>query len=373
MNTDEPLLRAVENKITRRQMGNAYLEVHEKFAYGEKIMDAFTLQSLAEVLEMPMSTMEGRYARARLHRWKVDIPTRAGRPQRGFPMALLEEVIALIHTPGASVQSTSSGDTITNTPLHKGVAALVPTYFEGKEFFTITAIAEHFGVSNTTIRNKLRKAGLNRRLVNLGSSLHGGRPRRAMPASVMGDVKMAIVDGARFATELDRILANTGREREVAKAEMRAAVIPHTPPPRGSLRAWDQDTLAPVVPTRPAMASTVNTVNPSRPPFDSEQAAKELAAELEEIFGQSQPYVATSAAAPTPTKAPAVATSEDPHVIMRQAWEYQVQGLAAQAEEPTAGELRDTCEMLQLDKEAAERFVGEVEAARRTREGSQGE
>ena len=148
-------VRALETKITRHQSGAGYLEVHTKLVSGVKVMEAFTLASLAEVMDMPMSTMEGRYARAKLHYWKVDIPTGSGRPQRGFPLPLLAEVVNMVRTPGASVKYSPNGDVLVKPGRVEGVAPLVPVYHNNKPHFTIAALADHFGYSATTIRNML--------------------------------------------------------------------------------------------------------------------------------------------------------------------------------------------------------------------------
>lgn len=346
----------VKTAITRQQMGDAHLEIYTKTFNGNVVLEAFTLASLAEVLGMPMSTMEGRYARAKLHRLKVDIPMSSGRPARGFPLAMLEQVIQYVMTPGAQVVSTPNSDTM-EMKLHRITGDLIPVYHDGKPYFTLAAMAEHFGVSATTIRNKLQKAGLMRRLVNLGSGMYGGRPVRAMPESGMADVRMAIEEGARFQTELDRILSSATR-KETGRQYVADNVVQHTPPPRGSMRAWDGETLAPVVPMKP-----VNGVNYKRDTFDSDALAQELAAELDAIMAGAPKAVsgtvATVAAEPVQP-----APEPDAAVIRRQAWEWQLNALSGVAEEPTDQDLRDTCEMMELDRAESERFIGEVKAAR---------
>lgn len=362
-------VRALETKITRHQSGAGYLEVHTKFVAGEKVLEAFTLASLAEVLDMPMTTMEGRYARARLHYWKVDIPSGSGRPVRGFPMALLAQVVEMIRTPGACVKHSPNGDSITKPKRTKGLTDLVPTYYNNKPHFTISALADYYGYSSTTIRNKLQKAGLMRRLVNIGSSAQGGRPTRAIPESALGDVELAIVDGVKFMTEVDRIIASTGRQRAEAKEHMKGAIAPHTPP--APLRTFDP---AAVEGRGQVIPWPVNAVNPRRQSdtFDSAALADEVAAELDAIFASAKaPDHETTPLAtdrqPT-TTVPSPSEVEDPHVIARRMWEMQLEALADQAEEPTPAEYRETCEMLALDKAASERFVAEVKLARQTRE-----
>lgn len=354
--------RALETKITRHQSGAGYLEVHTKYANGQKIMEAFTLASLAEVLDMPMTTMEGRYARARLNHWKVDIPTGTGRPTRGFPLAQLADVVHLIRTPGAFVKYTPNGDEINKQQRDVAAAPLVPTYHLNKPYFTMQALADHFGYSATTIRNKLQKAGLMRRMVNLGTSPHGGRPSRGIPESALADVKLAIVDGAKFITEIDRVIASAGGQREQAKEYVRENIAPHTPPPAGSVRAWDHDTLAPVIP--------LNAVNPPKRTtaarqVSTDQIADEVAAELESIIAQHakpEPYAPPLAGDRTPAET--VPSPAEPEVDMEALVAMHRETLIGAAEEPTEQDYADTVYMLNLSKADADQFVAEVKAAR---------
>lgn len=218
-----PTLHAVKTEITKHVAGKGTLEVHAKYVNGVKIQEVFTLESLADVMGMSMSTMEGRYARAKLHYWNTPISTRAGRPKRAFPFEHLSKVVNMLRTKHAFVQHHTNGEAIAMNPNASMMGPLVPIRYDGKLYFTAQALADYFGVSPTTIRNKLRKSGLHRRMVNLGSGVNGGRPTRAIPESAIGDVKMAVVDGVQFQSEIDRIVAgNAGRAQ--AKHEMSAAV-----------------------------------------------------------------------------------------------------------------------------------------------------
>lgn len=364
----------LQTTIRRQQMGSSYLEIYTKTLNGQIMLEAFTLASLAEVLGWPMSTMEGRYARAKLHKFKIDIPMRSGRPARGFPLAMLDLVIQYVTTPGLRVESSPNSDTF-QIPKPVVAGELVPTYYDGKRYFTLPAMADHYGVSSTTIRNKLAKAGLLRRMVTLGSNPQGGRPRRGMPESAMGDVSLALDQGVQFKTELDRIMASAVHGRPKGADYAAQHMPPHTPPVRGSMQAYDNEKLAPVVPISQPRLNAVNTRPTPRITtggFDSKAMADELMAELSTLMTLSKPSAPAKAGTVAQPAQPSVATSDDPHVIKRQAWEWQAKALA-DVESLSDGDLRDTCEMLGLDKAAAERFVGEVKAARRTREESQGE
>lgn len=180
---------------------NGNLEVFTTYdADGQIVRRLFTLASLSDVLGVPMSTIEGRYTRGKLKRLKVDIPSYAGRPMRGFDFARFEEVVAIIQTPGAVVLGEDA-------PVERVTAPLVPTMHNGKDHYTIQALADHFGVSTTTVRNKLEAAGLLKSAVNLGTGENGGRPKRAFPESMLGMVRQAVVDGVSFATEVDQMVA----------------------------------------------------------------------------------------------------------------------------------------------------------------------
>lgn len=338
-------------------MGKGRLKIRGAYKDGQLIGEAFTLESLAHVLDMPMSTIDGRYARGKLAKWSVPIINGYGRPARGFPLPLLNDVIAIITTKGACVGHDVNGSGPAQIKPVRQANDLRPEYFAGQQYFTVPSLSYAFGYSETTIRKKLERAGLMCKFVNLASPEFGGRPKRGIPAKYLADVKLAITEGVTFMTGMERALHAAGYEQ--AKADMQASIAPHEPPPPNSLRAWDRSTMAPVVPVKPP----VNAVNPA---FDADLEVGDLMAQLEHIVATAMKVpAATIGAAPDHVPAPSTgAPEEEPHVIAQRMWEMQRDALVAQDDEPTPAEYRDTCDMLALDKAASERFVAEVKAAR---------
>jgi hypothetical protein len=167
---------------TTEPAGAGSLEIFTAYVDGVEVSKAFTLASLADVLGLPLPTIEGRYVRAKLKLWKIDIPSRAGRPTRGFPYSRLQDVLTILRTPGAVVKHDPNAGAI--IPMRGGDAfPLVVTKHEGHDYYTVPALADHFCVSPTTIRKKLTSAGLMNRAVNLATNQQGGRPARGFPAS----------------------------------------------------------------------------------------------------------------------------------------------------------------------------------------------
>ncbi len=242
----------VQRKVRTEEMGSGRLVIYSTYIDNRIVSEAFTLESLAHVLDLPLTTLDGRYKRGRLSNWKVDIVGRSGRPSRGFPLAMLEKVINIVVTPGAYVQSTESGDRASRDPIQlKG--ELRPTMYMGKRFYTVPALAESFGYSETTIRNKLNRSGLLKKMQDLGSSRNGGRPQRGFDEKYLPQVKLAIVEGAVFRSEMDRILHRATGSIDAARREVKSMIAPHIPLEKGSLRAYDHTTMAPAIP--------VNAVN----------------------------------------------------------------------------------------------------------------
>ena len=237
----------VIRKIRTEVMGSGQLVIYSTYIDNRVVAEAFTLESLAHVLDLPMTTLDGRYKRGRLSNWKVDIVGRSGRPMRGFPLAMLERVITIIVTPGAYVESTAEG-TRPSRDRADLQNDLRPTMYMGRRFFTVPALAEAFGFSETTIRNKLTRSGLLKKMQDLGSSRNGGRPQRGFDEKYLAQVKMAIVEGAVFRSEMDRILHSATGRMDAARREVKGMIAPHTPLPKDSVRAYDHTTMAPAQP-----------------------------------------------------------------------------------------------------------------------------
>lgn len=371
---ETPSNQYIATVIKRRLIphGNGKLVVHDRYRGDELIDSCFTFDSLTHVLDMPKSTLEGRYARGRLQKWKVDMPNGFGRPSRGFPLTLLDDVIYIICHKGAKVTTNAEEDVVDVTPKARPKADLELVAYMGKRYFTVPALADHFGVSETTIRKKLTKANLMRRMQDLGPSLHGGRPKRGMPESALGDVYLAIDSGAVFGTAVDDI-RNRPVVRAAALSVMRDAIVPHELPPKNSLRAYDPETRAPVVPIRPL--NGVNTP-PVSQQIDTAQMARDTVAELEAIMGGTlktgNPVLdAPAQHTTTPPAESDLALPQDDEVErmanLRAMTRMQFDALVGQQEEPTQTELRETAEMLDLSKPDADRFVAEVKAARAQR------
>lgn len=365
-------------KISHVKMGEGYLEVRTALRGDTVLSETFTLASLGEVLGMPKSTLEGRYIRGNLKYWKVDIPMPAGRPARGFLKAQLQDVINILTTPGARVEHTPNRSDVSGLRVSR--MDLIPTFQGGERFYTTQAIADHFGLSATAVRHKLQKSGLYRRMTFLGSGPHGGRPRRAAPASMMADVKMAIADGATFKHELDRMMLPPGARTE-AREYVRDHTAPHTPPPRGSMRAFDDETLSPVMPLTPL--NSVNSIPAVDSGYDAAAADAELAAALDELsFRPNRGVVdsaggASVAGSPAESETPAkpnggamdeasvraaeAAEREANLVVMRR---RHLEALTELDRDVTAEELRFTAEMVYDTKPEQDAFIASVRAAR---------
>ena len=154
------------------------LEVHiSRDADGNVTQEAFTFASLASVLDVSPTTLEGRYARSNAKNVKINLRSGAGRPQRGFPLALLDDVIDAMTAPRARFDDSKPNNQTTNTPAHP--RTLVPLLHNGEPHYTVQALADYYGVTTQTVRNRIKAAGLEARLVPTSSSAQGGRPRLA--------------------------------------------------------------------------------------------------------------------------------------------------------------------------------------------------
>ncbi|OWT55256.1 hypothetical protein CEY11_21335 [Candidimonas nitroreducens] len=215
-------------KISDREMNGKHLRVYTTYVGGTVVGECFTLESLAHVMGIPMSTMNGRYKRGNLVAWKVNLPNAAGRPARGFPLPLLGDVMRVINTPRLRVHVDSDGTRIGESREREHVP-LVPVTVAGQRHYTLDSIAYAFGLSRTTVRHKLRAAGLLQCMRELPSSPRGGRPRHGMPENRMGEVKAVLETGASFTSELDRVLQQATGQYPSAQAQMQAAmaIVPH--------------------------------------------------------------------------------------------------------------------------------------------------
>lgn len=209
-NPSPQLVKVSETRVRHERMGKGHLKIYTRYVAGVQVEEAFTFQSLADVLGLPMGTLEGRYNRGRLYHWKVDIPTGESRPVRGFALPLLGEVIRVVETPGSRVQAEGNEEFVVGRGGRRGTVRtpLAIETIAGKRYITVPALAEHFGMSITTIRNKLQASGLSAVAQEIPSSTQrGGRPRKVYPASMEEQLREAIDHGATFLSELDAVLA----------------------------------------------------------------------------------------------------------------------------------------------------------------------
>lgn len=230
------------------------LQVYESWHGSTLVAEAFTLTSLADCMGLPISTVDGRYKRGRLTRFKVDIPINLGRPLRGFPYAYLGVVEAVIANPGVAVKEVGGVVSFT-TPDRPGrkpapIAPLEPTYFVGKPYYTMVSLARGLGLSHTTVRKKLKEAGMMRLFVDLGTPPQGGRPKRGIPERFLGQIKLVVDEGHSFRTALERAQAKLAGATQAAQAQMVQQIVPHERP--GPLQAYDPVARMPVtrVPSR---------------------------------------------------------------------------------------------------------------------------
>jgi hypothetical protein len=344
MQTANEFDKSVDIRHRTQAMGAGALRIYEFVADGKTVYELFTLESLAEVLGLPMSTMNGRYARGQLRKWMQPIINGYGRPARGFHLYQLQHVIDIVTTKGTSVAHDSNGSGVARQRLTTQVRDLVPTYFQGKQYYTVPSLANAFGVSETTVRKKLEKAGLMRHFIDLGTSLYGGRPKRGIDAKHLGDVKMAVVHGYIYSNPAQREMAR--EERAEAQEEMVGRIVPHVAP-RG-MQSYDESARAPV--------ATVNSVKS----FDSDAVAADLMGELDAILNPAAPAGVDQslyAASAQPVDAETAAN-------LTAGRAFQLEALVNDPDEPTDEDLRDTTYSLSMSQGEADRFIAEVKAAR---------
>ena len=280
MKTDPEKLNPVtETRHREERMGNGVLRIEEQYVNGELFSSVFTLESLAHVMGLPMSTMEGRYKRANLSRWMVPVRQYNGRPIRGFPYALLDQVMYAIDHPRAMIVS-SAGGSVVKLREPRAIGELVPEYFLGERYYTIPALARAFGYTETTIRKKMQVSGLSRHFRNLAPPKHGGRPKRGIPEKFLAQVKLAISDDAEFRDKYSRLMYKESGELQAARDQMKAAIVPHTPP--HGLQAWDPQHLTPVtkVPVTERQTPPTLTLD-GKPDYSDDPAMADLMAAVE--------------------------------------------------------------------------------------------
>lgn len=201
----QPLQLVARMTVRYVQMGKGHLKIYARTVNDVPVMEAFTLASLADCLGLPAGTIEGRYHRGRLFNWKLDIPTGESRPVRGFPLQMLEQVITILTTRGARVEGAGTNEE--RVARAGPSSARFPLKYEthaGKRYITIPALADHYGVSVTTIRNKLTKAGMLGQAVNLSAPAQGGRPRRGFRESQYSQLVDSIENGAQYLNEVEQ-------------------------------------------------------------------------------------------------------------------------------------------------------------------------
>lgn len=271
-------LTRVQTKIRRVQMGRGYLKIYSRMVNDQVLTEAFTLQSLAECMGLPAGTVEGRYHRGRLFNWKIDIPTGESRPVRGFPLPLLEQVMTILTTRGARVESTGNTDKVVGRqPKGDAKFPLVYEKHAGQQYITIPALADHYGRSTTAIRNRLVKSGLLAKAVNLNSPAQGGRPRRGWPVSLQAQLIDAIENGAHFFNEFQSAMA---RVQNSSLYRVPQAV---------QLPAGNPEAASPTLPASPdAFAQIEGLLKQAKPPrapdHDTTQWAQRLHAARDKVW-----------------------------------------------------------------------------------------
>lgn len=177
----------MQQTVERRPYLRGQLEVH--VITNSKTGDTtefFTLASLADVLSISRTTLEGRYNRTNARVHKVDIPNGPGRPIRGFPIDLLETITHAFTSTGA----TFANNIPDTPPPEPGMAQ--HTEYNGERYYTPQALADYYGVSVSTVRNRLRVSGMMNRLVPLVEHPRAGRPPVALHERDLSDAHLAI-------------------------------------------------------------------------------------------------------------------------------------------------------------------------------------
>lgn len=354
--------RIIETKYREEPYADGRLRVIETYVNSQLVTEVFTLESLAYCMGMPMSTMDGRYKRAKLARWMVPVPSMAGRPMRGFPYQLLAPVVQAIMHPHSVVTQDANGSGL-NYQRRKQLSELRPEYFNGEPYYTVASLAHSFGLSETTVRNKLNVAGLMKRFQNLSSPAQGGRPKRGIPQRYLAQVKLILDGTARYVTAYDMALMKATGQYQQAKEDVQNMIIPHTPPVKGSMQAWDSYELAPV------HKKPVNTVNPGA----VDPSIVDLMAEIDQITDKFEvPPLATPTGQPpqmlTPEQA-AKAQREEEMANRRAMIEPMRQQLIDDPDEPTDELFADTVYALDLTGDDAKAFVESVKQARLAKQG----
>jgi len=354
----------IHKKLIRVPFARGQLHVVQTLKGDTVVSEVFTLASLAMAMDMSMAAMNGRYVRAQLRHWNVPVVTGSGRPHRGFPMALLDDVVRLIETKGATLSVNGTQTDVTTAP--RTVGELVPEYKGGEKYLTVEALATGFSLAPTTIRRRLMDAGIYKRFEPLRAHQFGGRPKLGIHERHWGDI-MLVLQGDTLRRDMrnDPVeMARVNDRRREAATEMRSAVAPHTPPP--GIRSFDADTLAPVVPLRGAV--------PAREPLVSQETIDALAADIEATLagttvpsfdGMAGGTIAANLAAQRGSQgATALNGVNSEGDTMEQMRAMQIEALAKDPDEPSDEELDDTADMLGLTGDDAESFKAEVRRLR---------
>lgn len=283
-------------EVTHRTelVGDGVLDIYTVSVGGQVILEAFPLASLASVLNITETTLEGRYTRTGLRMLAVSIPGKGGRPLRGFELRRFDEVTSVLTNPKSRIAIDANAGTYLPPEMTTHLP-LVWTAHGGKNYITPQAIADHFGLSLSTVRNRLHDSGLARRAETLPPGANGGRPRRVYPEAMMADIKLAVVDGDKFRNVFDRALIPAGSK---AKAQDYVEANSVYQPPVAFDRSAGH--LAPVVPIGGRALNGVNTPRVAGG-FNTKAMADELVAELETIFSTARPIDMT----PLPVRATA--------------------------------------------------------------------
>lgn len=208
--------------IEHRPLLHGHLEVHvTRDAAGNTVREVFTFSSLASVLNLPQATLEGRYTRSNAKTHKINLRTGAGRPARGFPIGLLDQIVDAM----TRADSRFAPAAVAHHP-QPDQNTLEYVAFNGEPHFTVQALATYYGVTAPTVRSRVKSAGLDTRMVPAGSGRQGGRPRLAFHKQDLADVHLAMTGNISFATEEATRVAHVVHDTTAVERELAAAITP---------------------------------------------------------------------------------------------------------------------------------------------------
>lgn len=178
MTKKEPEVR-YEQRYDR--FGKGYIEVYKRIypkSGGKPDEDFFVYTSLMDALEVTRSHLNNQYIKANMAAVVEFIPTGYGRPVRAFPLGMKEQIAELVTNPGGRrfAGAPRTGGSVV-VP-HVGDAP--PAVHRGERYYTFDVLAQMYGVSDTTVRKRLRRAGLDRYFTSLSERGQSGRPRRGL-------------------------------------------------------------------------------------------------------------------------------------------------------------------------------------------------